>query len=187
MLELFISIILVFFVGFEVSGPSDRGAADRIEEYAPPELALSDVPEAGIPEDPSAPVETEPYVDSAPASFGDFTSAAEVRPILDMTRDHWVALSADGGQDMLYFTHLLAWRCGLSEIRYGLNGAPATEVLPTEPCHIGTTSPNAITDMSYPLFLILPPGSLQSIEVELVYDDGTTAAMSFARERILMP
>lgn len=119
------------------------------------------------------------------AAAQQFTTAAEVRPILQATKASWVAVREYDGQDLVYFTQLLSWRCGLSEIRYGLNGAPATTVFPMEPCHEGTAMPNAV--QSDVIYLRAPLGSVQAIAVGLTYDDGTTDAASFARAQVLMP
>lgn len=112
-----------------------------------------------------------------------FTTAAEVRPILSMTRGNWVALREYNGRDLLYFTHILAWRCGLSEIRYGLNGAAPAQVLKMEACHEGTAQPNAMSGDG--VFVREPPGSVASVRVRLIFDDGSSEEASFARKDIL--
>ncbi|SOC05013.1 hypothetical protein [Rhodobacter maris] len=114
-----------------------------------------------------------------------FTTAAEVRPILQATKAQWLALREYEGQDLLYFTQVLSWRCGLSQVFYGLNGAAPEMPFFLETCHEGTAAPNAIeTDAIY---VAQPAGSVQSIRVRLIYDDGTEDEASFARGQILMP
>lgn len=119
------------------------------------------------------------------AAAQQFTTAPEVRPILQATKGAWVAVREYDGQDLVYFTQLLSWRCGLSEIRYGLNGAPAQTVFPMEPCYDGTAMPNAVK--SDAIYLRAPLGAVQAITVQLIYDDGGTEEASFARAQVLMP
>ncbi|MGD9918989.1 MAG: hypothetical protein AB7U46_13300 [Paenirhodobacter sp.] len=119
------------------------------------------------------------------AAAQQFTTAAEVRPILGATKASWVALREYDGQDLIYFTQILSWRCGLTAVGYGFNGAEPTTLLPMEPCHEGTASPNAITGDA--IYLRQPPGSVQSLRVRIVYDDGTTEEASYARAQVLMP
>lgn len=112
----------------------------------------------------------------------------EVRPILGMTKSNWVAVRLYEGQDLVYFTHLLSWRCGLWDIHYGINGAPATEAVALEPCHDDTSSPNAMTDMeNYLPYIALPPESVDTIYVEITFDDGTTDFAQFSRAEVLIP
>lgn len=114
-----------------------------------------------------------------------FTSAAEVRPILEATKANWVAVREYDGADLVYFTQLLAWRCGLSEIRYGLNGAEPEIGFPMEPCYEGTAQPNAIK--SDAIYLREALGSVNSVSVRLIFDDGSTADARFERAQVLMP
>lgn len=117
---------------------------------------------------------------------GRFLTALEVKPILAATEANWVAVRAFNGQDLLYFTHLLAWRCGLFEIRYAVNGG-AEQVFPAEPCYVDTNAPNAIKAETVLPYLTFPLGSVAEVEISLLYDDGTTGSARFARSSILMP
>jgi len=126
----------------------------------------------------------EPETQSA---TGRFTTAIEVKPILTATKPQWVAVREYDGQDLLYFTNLLAWRCGLWEVRYGLNGAPPDTILPIEPCDEDTAQPNAMVDTNATLYITAPLGSIESIDIEIDYDDGTMDAAIFARQSVLMP
>ena len=91
------------------------------------------------------------------------------------------------GQDLLYFTHLLAWRCGLWEIRYGLNGATPDQVFEAEPCYPDSAAPGAITSDNHLPYVTLPPGSVASVTVRLVYDDGAEDTVVYERGAVLLP
>lgn len=87
-----------------------------------------------------------------------FTTAAEVRPILEATRASWVAVREFDGQDLLYFTHLIAWRCGLNGVTFSVNSDSAGMPWVMEPCHEGTAQPNAITSEEVQPYIALPLG-----------------------------
>ena len=125
---------------------------------------------------------------STAAFAQDFTTAAEVKPILDATKPQWIAVREFDGKDLLYFTNLLAWRCGVAKIRYGLNGeAPAT-VFAMEACHEGTAQPNALLMANGELLYVTHDlGSVQTVSVEVEFDDNTKATAEYARAAILTP
>ena len=118
----------------------------------------------------------------------DFTTAAEVKPILTVTRASWIAIRPDDGNDLLYFTNALAWRCGISEIRYGLNGAAAVTVLAMEPCYEGEATPNALKmDRGIMPYVLLPLESVESVTVVVVFDDGSEEPANYQRKAVLIP
>ncbi len=121
-----------------------------------------------------------------PAAAERFTTAAEVRPILSATRDNWVALRTARGRDILYFTQLEAWRCGLDDIRYSVNGGPMKRYRP-EPCHEESSEPNALTDPGHRPWIEFPAGSVKSVAIEITYDDGRKDSARYSRRDILMP
>ena len=125
---------------------------------------------------------------ATPALAENFTTAAEIKPILDATRANWIAVREYDGKDLLYFTQLLAWRCGLSEIRYGLNGADADKVWPMEPCYDTEPQPNALKmEGGAEIYLTEALGSIQSISIHLTYDDGSEASAEFKRAAVMTP
>ena len=121
------------------------------------------------------------------AGAQDFTTAAEVKPILQMTKASWVALREYDGNDLLYFTHLESWRCGLSQVRFSVNSTAAARVWETEPCHEGTAQPNAMTLEGHLPYLVLPLGMASTVSVVVIYDDGTEDRADYDRAAILMP
>lgn len=117
---------------------------------------------------------------------GKFLTATETKPILTATKANWVAVREYNGQDLVYFTHLLAWRCGLYEISYAINGGPA-QSWPMPDCHADGPSPNAITADDGLPYVSHALGSVQTIDVEILYDDLSTDSSSYARKAVLMP
>lgn len=121
------------------------------------------------------------------AAQAQFMTAAEVRPILDMTTQNWVAVRDYNGQDLVYFTHLEMFRCGLAGVRYGINGEPASTPYGLEECYENTSTPNAIHPESHSPYVVFPSGTVQSITVDVNYDDGTVNSVTFFRSEIMTP
>jgi L-aminopeptidase/D-esterase-like protein len=116
-----------------------------------------------------------------------FTTAAEVKPILQATKANWVALRDYDGNDLLYFTHLESWRCGLAQVRFSVNSTAATRVWEMEPCYEGTAQPNALKLKDHLPYIVIPQGMTNTVSVVVVYDDGTEDRADFERKAILMP
>ncbi len=113
-----------------------------------------------------------------------FLSAAEVKPILDVTQANWLGVRVYDGNDLLYFTHLVTFRCGLEEVFYGLNGEIPSQPLPMEPCYEGTNAPAAMDPVKYPPYMTFPVGSVLSVTLMLMYDDGDIQEVTFERAQI---
>lgn len=116
---------------------------------------------------------------------GKFTTAVEVKPILQATRGNWVAVREYEGQDLLYLTHLLSWRCGLLGVKVGINGGPMQD-WPMPECQLDTAAPNAIPADAQ-IYEAHPLGSVATVEVEITYDDLSTDTAQFERRQVLMP
>ncbi|MCF8487365.1 MAG: hypothetical protein K9G71_19400 [Rhodobacteraceae bacterium] len=116
-----------------------------------------------------------------------FTTAAEVKPILQATKTNWVALRDYDGNDLLYFTHLESWRCGLAQVRFSVNSTAATRVWEMEPCYEGTAQPNVLKLEDHLPYIVIPQGMTNTVSVVVVYDDGTEDRADFERKAILMP
>lgn len=123
-----------------------------------------------------------------PALAQTMTTAAEIRPILTATKPQWVAVRAYEGRDLVYFTNLLAWRCGVSAISYGLNGAAPDTALAMEPCYEGEASPNALKmDQGILPYIEADLGSVATVSLLVTYDDGSTDTAEYTRQAVLLP
>ena len=105
----------------------------------------------------------------------------QVRMILDATKGNWIAIRLYGGQDLLYFTHLETWRCGLEQVRFGINGAAPEVVHTLAACD--PSNPNAVPP-DHAIYTGFPPESLTSVTVEVTYKDGVVATEEFARDAV---
>ena len=120
-----------------------------------------------------------------PLAAQSFTTAAEVAPILQMTRANWVAVREFDGQDLIYFTHLLSWRCGIAAITFSVNGGPEA-VFPAEPCNRDEAQPNALKMTEVLPYAVAPLGSIQTVKVRLDMGDGSSMAATYDRAGVLI-
>ncbi|MGP6085842.1 hypothetical protein [Antarctobacter jejuensis] len=146
--------------------------------------SAEDLPPGSVPDpepEPASPYEAEQQV-----ATGRFLTALEVKPILAATRANWIAVREFDGQDLVYVTHIWSWRCGLVAMHVGINGAEP-EPWPLPDCHEETNAPNAMLPDDGLPYRAFPLKSIETVTVELVYDDLTTERVSFNRQGALIP
>lgn len=90
--------------------------------------------------------------------------------VLEFTRDNWVSLRDFNGRQLIYFTHLVAYRCGIDEVRYSINNDRLGRSFTLPPCT--EKNPNAIP-AGYLPYISLPPGTANEIYVQLTFSDGS--------------
>ncbi len=99
------------------------------------------------------------------------------RKILDMTATSWLSFREFNGL-LVYFTHLMSYRCAIREARIGIDTAVPDRVLKMPPCDM--REPNEIPAGAQ-LYMKLPPAT-QFMSVELTYRDGSVSEVkSFRR------
>ncbi|AXI48818.1 hypothetical protein C1J03_08105 [Sulfitobacter sp. SK012] len=117
---------------------------------------------------------------------GKFTTATEIKPIMDATKGSWIAVREFNGQDLLYVTHLWSWRCGLAAMAISINDEPMQN-WPLPPCHMKYATPNAILEEDGLPYLTLRLGAVETVVIQVVFDDLTTDAVEFKRGDVLIP
>ncbi|MEQ8699732.1 MAG: hypothetical protein RLT05_24630 [Bauldia litoralis] len=90
--------------------------------------------------------------------------------ILPATKANWIAFRNYDGKQFVYFTHLVVYRCGLSEVRYAIDFDAFDGRFQMQPCD--PQNPHAIDPVNYPPYLELPLGHASRIAVQVVYADG---------------
>src|SRR5882672_5847929 len=99
------------------------------------------------------------------------------RKILDMTATSWLSFREFNGL-LVYYTHLMSYRCAIREVRIGIDSAVPDKVLKMPPCDL--RDPSAIP-YGAQLYQKLAP-STQSVSVELTYREGSVSEIkSFRR------
>lgn len=160
--------------------PAAPATPDRPASAAPAFLAP---PGAAKPE-PAQP--RDDLVAEPQRATGRFLTALEVKPILNATKFNWINVREYGGKDLLYVTHLWSWRCGLLELRVGINGA-TPEIWPLPECHTDRPQAAAILEGDGVPYRQFPLRSVQLIEIQIVYDDLTTDRVRFNRAGVIIP
>ena len=93
-----------------------------------------------------------------------------VKQALKATKGNWIAFRNYSGRQYVYFTHLLSWKCGISELHYSINGRGLEKrwemphCNPHVPYNIG---PKTKTHLTFPL------GGAKSVSIQVVFKDGS--------------
>src|SRR6202051_1008786 len=99
------------------------------------------------------------------------------RKILDMTATSWLSFREFNGL-LVYYTHLMSYRCAIREARVGIDSAVSDKVLKMPPCD--PRDPSVIPHDALPYLKLAP--STQFVSVELTYRDGSVSEIkSFRR------
>jgi len=99
------------------------------------------------------------------------------RKILDMTATSWLSFREFNGL-LVYYTHLMSYRCAIREVRVGIDSAVPDKVLKMPPCD--PRDPSVIPHDAQPYLKLSP--QTQSVSVELTYRDGSVSEIkSFRR------
>jgi uncharacterized caspase-like protein len=99
------------------------------------------------------------------------------RKILDMTATSWLSFREFNGL-LVYYTHLMSYRCAIREARIGIDSSVPDKVLKMPPCD--PRDPSSIPASATPYLKLAP--TTQFISVELTYRDGSLSEIkSFRR------
>jgi len=93
--------------------------------------------------------------------------------ILDLTKGSWAYFRDFNGRQLIYFTHLESYRCGIEKVSYSLDSDALDSEWKLQPCD--PKKPNEITtDQPY---VSLPLGTAQAITVQLIFKDGSKSSI----------
>ena len=92
-----------------------------------------------------------------------------MKQILNMTQSNCVSFRDFNGKQLIYFTHLESYTCGIKEVRYSINSDELDKVWELQPCD--TEKSMAVTKDI--LYLTMPLGTAKSIAVQVTFADDT--------------
>ncbi len=98
------------------------------------------------------------------------------RKILDMTATSWLAFRDFNGL-LVYYTHLMSYRCAIREARIGIDSAVPDKVLKMPACD--PRDPSAIPHDTSPYLKLAP--TTKSVSIELTYRDGSVSEIKTFR------
>ena len=94
----------------------------------------------------------------------------QMKQVIGMTRASWVALRDWNGRQLVYFTHLISYRCGLREVRYSINAGLPDKTFPLPECN--PDMPFSVPKKAK-IWISLPPETVKSIAVQVTFKDGS--------------
>jgi hypothetical protein len=93
-----------------------------------------------------------------------------------MTATSWLSFREFNGL-MVYYSHLMSYRCAIREVRIGIDNAVPDRILKMPPCNM--SDPSAIPNGAM-IYQKLPPAT-QFMAVELTYRDGSVSEIKTFR------
>lgn len=171
-------------VSWRMAGNGDFRETGFIDALDPRTRKRMPNPSIELPPDAKAGTIEVRYVDASGDMQGPFPikfdpEAALVRDqrkILDMTATSWLSFRQFNGL-LVYYSHLVSYRCAIREVRIGIDTAVPDKVLKLPPCDL--RDPSAIT-AGMLLYEKLPPAT-QFMSVELTYRDGSVSEVKSFR------
>ena len=104
------------------------------------------------------------------------TLEREQRKILEMTAGNWLSFREFNGL-LLYYTHLMSYRCAIRQIRIGLDSTIPDRTIALPPCN--QKDPMAIPADAQPYMKV--PLATGSVSVEITYRDGSVSEVKTFR------
>jgi hypothetical protein len=101
----------------------------------------------------------------------------EQRKILEMTAGSWLSLRDSSNALMIYYTHLMTYRCGIREVRIGVDSAVPDQPVKLPRCD--QSAPMAIPHDAHPYLKVRP--STKLVSVEITYRDGSVSEVKTFR------
>ncbi|WFU44938.1 caspase family protein [Bradyrhizobium sp. CB82] len=175
-------------VSWRMAGNGDFRETGFIDALDPRTRKRMPNPSIELPPDAQAGTIEVRYVDASGDMQGPFPIKFEPeaallrdqRKILDMTATSWLSFREFNGL-LVYYTHLVSYRCAIREVRIGIDTAVPNQVLKIPPCNMRdpTGDPSGIS-AGMPLYMKLAP-STQFVSVELTYRDGSVSEIKSFR------
>ncbi|MGL3109761.1 caspase family protein [Bradyrhizobium sp. BR 1432] len=171
-------------ISWRMAGKGDFRETGFIDTLDPRTRKRMPNPSIELPPDAQAGTIEVRYVDQSGDMQGPFPirfdpEAALIRDqrkILDMTSTSWLSFREFNGL-LVYYTHLVSYRCAICEVRIGIDTAVPNQVLKMPACDM--RDPSAIS-AGMPLYMKLAPAT-QFVSVELTYRDGSVSEIKSFR------
>ncbi len=171
-------------ISWRIAGKGDFRETGFIDTLDPRTRKRMPNPSIELPPDAAAGTIEVRYVDQGGDMQGPFPikfdpEAAllrDQRKILDMTATSWLSFREFNGL-LVYYTHLVSYRCAIREVRIGVDSAVPNQVLKMPACDM--RDPTAVS-AGMPLYMKLAP-STQVVSVELTYRDGSVSEIKSFR------
>jgi len=94
---------------------------------------------------------------------------AQMKQILNMTKNSWVSYRDFNGKQLIYFTHLESYRCGIKSVKYSINSEALDQEWVLQPCD--PKNPMAVTTEKP--YISLDLKTAHSIAIQLTFIDDT--------------